>query len=187
MDGEIEVFCGRDGFSVDEREIAEILRGLKARAPWKFPAGMLSVAFLGDAEICRLHKEFLDDPAKTDVITFPGDEIFGAPIPRGNVPAGDFPQNAERGENCACADCAGTAFAGEICVCVDQALRSAAELKNAPADELLLYLVHGWLHLAGFDDISESDRAAMRAAEQTALSVLRAVDLAPLRSAKFPC
>lgn len=173
MSDEIEVFCGRDGFSVDEREIADVLRGLKARAPWSFPAGALSVAFLGDAEICRMHKEFLDDPAKTDVITFPGDDVFSAPLPRGN--AGDAgTENAE------------TAFAGEICVCVDQALRCAAELKNAPADELLLYLVHGWLHLAGFDDIADSDRAAMRAAEQTALAILRAANLAPLRTAKFP-
>lgn len=180
MSDEIEVFCGRDGFSVDECEIAEILRGLKARAPWKFPAGTLSVAFLGDAEICKMHKEFLDDPAKTDVITFPGDEIFSAPLPRGNAAAkSEISANAETAD-------AETAFAGEICVCVDQALRCAAELKNAPADELLLYLVHGWLHLAGFDDISDSDRASMRAAEQTALSILRAANLAPLCSAKFP-
>jgi ssRNA-specific RNase YbeY (16S rRNA maturation enzyme) len=32
--------------------------------------------------------------------------------------------------------------------------------------------VHGWLHLAGYDDRNETDRAAMRSAEQQALEIL---------------
>lgn len=168
----IEVFCGRDGFFVDEEEIAAVVACLRERAPWAFPAGTLSVAFLGDEEICRMHEEFLGDPSKTDVITFPGDEAFSAPRERsaaGTPPASDD-----------------DAFAGEICVCVDQALRMARELKTTPADELLLYLVHGWLHLAGLDDIDEADRKAMRAAEALSLDLLRARNLAPLKTAAFP-
>lgn len=175
MDGEIEIFCGREGFSVGEREIAEIVCCLKKFAPWEFPAGTLSVAFLGDEEICRMHEKFLADPSKTDVITFPGDEVFSAPRER-KISADVSRGNAENPD----------AFAGEICVCVDQALRMAAELKTAPEDELLLYLVHGWLHLAGLDDIAENDRAAMRAAEKTALDLLRENKLAPLKTATFP-
>lgn len=172
MERGVEVFCGREEFSVEEDEIAAVVACLRERAPWAFPAGTLSVAFLGDDEICRMHEKFLDDPSKTDVITFPGDEIFSAPRERGN------------------AECAAVAdessFAGEICVCVDQAMRSANELKTTPADELLLYVVHGWLHLAGLDDIEESDRREMRAAEALALDLLRRENLAPLKTAAFP-
>ena len=34
-----------------------------------------------------------------------------------------------------------------------------------------LYLIHGWLHLAGYDDRRDDDRAAMRRAEQEALDI----------------
>ncbi len=63
-------------------------------------------------------------------------------------------------------------FAGEICVCVDQALREAPKHGNTLEEELLLYLVHGWLHLAGHDDLSDAPRAAMRVAEQETLAYL---------------
>lgn len=173
----VEVFCGRENFSVGEEEIEAVVSCLRERAPWAFPAGTLSVAFLGDEEIRRMHEEFLSDPTKTDVITFPGDEVFSAPRERGSSSvAADDDGNAESAD----------AFAGEICVCVDQALRMADELKTTPADELLLYLVHGWLHLAGLDDIEEADRKTMRAAEALALDLLRARNLAPLRTAVFP-
>jgi len=177
MSDEIEVFCGDEKFSVSETEIAEILRCLKNCAPWKFPAGTLSIAFLGDEEICRMHENFLDDPSKTDVITFPGDEIFSKPISQEHDKISAGTKRDKKTE--------GDAFAGEICVCVDQALRMSRELGTTPADEILLYLVHGWLHLAGFDDIEETDRRAMRESEKIALSLLREKNLAPLKTALF--
>jgi probable rRNA maturation factor len=39
-------------------------------------------------------------------------------------------------------------------------------------DELLLYVIHGTLHLAGFDDKSGSDRAIMRQKEEQYLRLL---------------
>ncbi|HBR94984.1 MAG TPA: rRNA maturation RNase YbeY [Opitutae bacterium] len=62
--------------------------------------------------------------------------------------------------------------AGEIIVSVDHASSRAAELDEPFSRELSLYLVHGWLHLAGYDDRNEVDRAAMRQAEQKALAIL---------------
>ncbi len=62
--------------------------------------------------------------------------------------------------------------AGEIIVSVDHARSRAAELDEPFSRELSLYLVHGWLHLAGYDDRNDSDRAAMRIAEQEALALL---------------
>ncbi len=65
-------------------------------------------------------------------------------------------------------------FGGEICVSVDQALAQCGRYGTDFATELTLYLVHGWLHLAGFDDHAPADIAAMRAAEARSLDWLRA-------------
>lgn len=62
--------------------------------------------------------------------------------------------------------------AGEIIVSVDHALDRAKELNEPFSRELSLYLIHGWLHLAGYDDRSEEDRKAMRAAEQKAMAIV---------------
>ena len=68
--------------------------------------------------------------------------------------------------------------AGEIIVSVDHAQSRAAELGEPFSRELSLYLVHGWLHLAGYDDSKESDRSKMREAEQKALLILDEADQA---------
>jgi len=62
--------------------------------------------------------------------------------------------------------------AGEIIVSVDHALSRSAELDEPFSRELSLYLIHGWLHLAGYDDRNAADRNAMRQAEQAALTLL---------------
>ena len=67
----------------------------------------------------------------------------------------------------------GSDFGGEICVSVDCAARTCERFGNDFSTELALYLVHGYLHLAGFDDHESDDIAAMRAAEKKALAILR--------------
>jgi probable rRNA maturation factor len=61
---------------------------------------------------------------------------------------------------------------GEVVASVDCAVRVARERGLTPARELTLYVVHGTLHLCGFDDVDEGDRRAMRAAEATVLASL---------------
>ena len=72
---------------------------------------------------------------------------------------------------------------GEICVSADAAARYAAGRGRAFADEMALYVVHGWLHLAGHDDIAPAARRAMRRAETRALAVLRRTGTMPLFAA----
>jgi probable rRNA maturation factor len=61
---------------------------------------------------------------------------------------------------------------GEIIVSVDTARQNAAEAGWSANDELLLYVIHGTLHLAGYLDKSPEDFAEMRAAEAAVLARL---------------
>jgi probable rRNA maturation factor len=113
------------------------------------PPGELSLAFLTESALARLHATFLDDASTTDVITFAGTPASGlAPTKSG--------------------------LAGEICVSVDAARAFAAQHGRDFSEELTLYLVHGWLHLAGHDDLRPANKKHMRAAEARALALLRA-------------
>lgn len=66
----------------------------------------------------------------------------------------------------------GGEFAGEICASAETALRQSADFKTLPSWELTLYFAHGYLHLAGIDDISPEDAIKMRAAESSAMQIL---------------
>lgn len=104
------------------------------------PDGELSVVFLDDPALAKLHADFLRDPATTDVITFEGMPALGV--------------------------------AGEICVSADTAFTYAREHDREFAAELALYVVHGWLHLAGHDDLEPRRKRAMRRAEARAMRLL---------------
>jgi len=64
-------------------------------------------------------------------------------------------------------------LAGEICVSADTAVAYARKHRRPFAEELTLYVVHGWLHLAGYDDLVPVKKRAMRRAERRALALLR--------------
>lgn len=128
-------------------EIEMLFHSLDSFQEFSIPAGELSIVFLDDPSLARLHDQFLGDPSTTDVMTFPG--------------------NSDH------------ASAGEICVSVDHALRLSKELPAPFFEELTLYLVHGWLHLAGLNDIKEYDRTFMRQAETSTLAYLKDLNTIP--------
>ena len=70
-------------------------------------------------------------------------------------------------------------LAGEICVSADTALAYAKAHRRDFSTELTLYLVHGWLHLAGYDDRPSAKKRRMRAAEQRAMKLLRQAGAMP--------
>ena len=55
---------------------------------------------------------------------------------------------------------------GEIIISAETAASRAGEFGWAPHDELLLYLIHGALHLTGYDDKRPADRERMRERER---------------------
>jgi probable rRNA maturation factor len=61
---------------------------------------------------------------------------------------------------------------GEIVVSADTARREAESRSIPPLSELVLYVVHGALHLKGYDDKRPKDKVKMRAAERRFLNQL---------------
>ncbi len=59
---------------------------------------------------------------------------------------------------------------GQLIVSVDTAAKEAAEYDWTTENELLLYVVHGTLHLVGYDDATPELRGEMREAERRVLS-----------------
>ena len=60
---------------------------------------------------------------------------------------------------------------GCLAVSADTAARAAAGYGWSASEELLLYIVHGTLHLVGYDDLSPKLRAEMRAKERHYLAL----------------
>lgn len=111
-------------------------------------ADEMAVYFVETTEICSLHEEFFDDPGLTDCISFPMDS----------------PEETPR-------------FLGEVFICPSTAIQYCLREGGDPRAEATLYLVHGLLHLMGYDDIETRDRKVMRAEESKHMELLRAKNL----------
>ena len=99
--------------------------------------GAISIAIVDDPTIRRLNNQYLQHDYETDVLSFVLEQDPGVGL-----------------------------LEGEIIVSFDTATNVAAELNAKPADELLLYVIHGTLHLVGFGDKNDADKLEMRAAER---------------------
>ena len=66
--------------------------------------------------------------------------------------------------------CEGNRLSGDLCISIDSVRENAAFYGTEFADELNRVIVHGVLHLIGYDDHTEEDIAVMRAKENYYLS-----------------
>ena len=100
----------------------------------------ISILFCDNKEIKKLNKKFFNKAQATDVIAFSLQDEFEKD------------------------------YLGEVIVSVEQAVKISAEYGNTWKKELLLYLVHGILHLLGYDDIKKADRLKMEKKQQQILN-----------------
>jgi probable rRNA maturation factor len=98
--------------------------------------GDVAILLTGDRQMRRLNHEFRHKDYPTDVLSFP------APASR----------NGHR------------AMAGDLAISVETAARQAAELDHPLATELQILVLHGLLHLAGYDHETDSGQMARREA-----------------------
>ena len=108
----------------------------------------VTVAFVDNAHIHRLNKQFLQHDEPTDVLTFPYTDA-GAKV-----------------------------LEGEVAIGYEVARENADERGHPVATELMLYVIHGCLHLCGHDDRTDRGAQAMRAKEREYLRALGLPDIA---------
>jgi probable rRNA maturation factor len=98
--------------------------------------GNISVHIVGDKKIKDINKNYRAKDKITDVISFALEE--GESIP--NLEEKDF---------------------GDIFICLPQIIRQAKENNILAREEMIRMLVHGILHILGFDHMKESDAKKM--------------------------
>jgi len=110
--------------------------------------GIVSVLVTDDEEIKRLNKTYLNADRPTDVLAF--SMMEGEEVRSGG----------------------GEKIWGDVVISVDTAMRQAQEYNNTFHEEIALLIVHGVLHLLGYDDQDEESSAMMRRKEAEALMKL---------------
>src|SRR5579871_3209438 len=108
----------------------------------------ISLAFVDNPTIHRLNQRYLQHDEPTDVLSFPLSE-----------------PNASK-------------LAGELVIGVEVALAQAQERAHDVQAELALYVIHGLLHLCGYDDHDEAGATRMRERERHYLGRLGLPDIA---------
>ncbi|MFC1704160.1 rRNA maturation RNase YbeY [Candidatus Omnitrophota bacterium] len=102
-------------------------------------AAELSIVFVDDKKIQQLNRRYLHKNSPTDVLAF---DLKDAKQPKNKV-------------------------VGEIVISLEMAQRNARAFNTPVQEEVLLYLVHGILHLSGYDDTSKKKKEQMRRKEQS--------------------
>ena len=115
----------------------------------------LSLWFVDEGEIAVLNEEHLGEEGPTDVLSFPLDTSDDEPFAEG-MPL----------------------LLGDVFICPAVAARNAPEHRGTHAplhtgsvdDELALLIVHGVLHILGYDHFEPDEEAAMQSRERTHLA-----------------
>jgi probable rRNA maturation factor len=109
----------------------------------KIPKAIVGINLVAAPEMALVNETFLKHAGSTDVITF------------------DYTDKTE-----------GTILAGEIFVCMDEAIINAKKFKTKWQVEIVRYIVHGVLHLLGHDDHHVAARKKMKREENRLLHEL---------------
>ena len=105
----------------------------------------ISVSFVDDTEISRINKDSLDRSGATDVIAFDLSED-GLPFEK----------------------------VGDVYISIDTAVENSSRFGVKPEEELLRLVVHGVLHVLGYDDIDpESSKRMTEVQEKTVKKAFR--------------
>lgn len=138
-------------------------------------AADISVALVDDAQIHQINRNFLGHDYPTDVVSFLLESQAPKPAAARGRPKRSSESPAVRRKSQAPSlkppfRGAGKTLEGEIILSVEMAVTMAAECGWRPIDEVSLYLVHGLLHLCGYDDLTSGERSVMRRREVEVLA-----------------
>jgi len=132
-------------------EISQIARLAADSAKLSRDFCSLNITFTDDAGIEPVNVKFLNHEGPTDVISFDYLDDYDEDL----------------------ADPEDPYVLGDLLISLETAERQAKEFGTNFNDEAILYIIHGILHLCGYDDHEENDIREMRAAEQRTMQVVK--------------
>jgi len=141
----IEVL-NESGVQVDTQELYDCARYVLTEMR-VHPRAELCITCVDEAAMEVLHVTWMDLPGPTDVMSFPMDELR---------PGSEGATSLE-------------GVLGDVVVCPQVAAAQAAGAGHTPAEEMLLLVVHGILHLLGFDHAEPEDEKDMFDRQRTLL------------------
>src|SRR5665213_113738 len=121
---------------IDPAPLQKVVAALNERQPDWLQTGTIGCRLVDDAEIRELNEEYAGHDYATDVLSFSYIED-GQEVAEGEL--------------------------GDIVISLETAKRQAAEAKTALGDELGTLVLHGILHIFGFDHAEAADRDQMDA------------------------
>lgn len=126
------------GESVDEKGLARLAEWILDQLRIHRQAE-LSIVLVDEETMAAYHQQYMDLPGPTDVMSFPMDELR---IPDAEDPAPE-------------------GILGDIMLCPTVTARQAADHDRTPDAEAEYLLVHGILHLLGYDHATDAEREEM--------------------------
>jgi probable rRNA maturation factor len=129
---------------IDLRLVKEIVTAILAELEIKHCE--LEINLLGAKEMAALNETFLGHEGSTDVITF------------------DYSEGKRLRQN--------VGVSGEIFISVDDAMQQSKKFRTNWQSEIVRYIVHGILHLIGYDDLRSDLRRKMKREENRLLRKL---------------
>ena len=142
MSNSVSVQNRQRGRKLDTRLLRVITRWLLSDA-LHVQTFQLAVYVVAPDQMTRLNETFLKHRGSTDVLTF------------------DYSETTEA-----------TSVLGEIFVCAEEAVIQSARFRTDWRSELVRYVVHGTLHLLGYDDRRLAARRKMKRVENLTLKRL---------------
>jgi probable rRNA maturation factor len=140
MTAKVDVQIAADGESIPDSDDIAVWVSRSVQAAGHTDEAEVSVRVVNAAEMQQLNNEFREQNQPTNVLSFPAGEIEGLPSDA-DLPLGD------------------------IVVCAAVVHEEAQDQGKPAADHWAHMIVHGTLHLLGFDHENDSDAAAMESLE----------------------
>ncbi|HJZ66707.1 MAG TPA: rRNA maturation RNase YbeY [Blastocatellia bacterium] len=138
----IEVLNRQRLASVDRKRVARVAKATLTAVNEQRRG--ITVVFVSDRKIRDLNREFRGKAQSTDVLAFPLDEPGSSPGSAGVLPA-----SPQLGSN---------EYLGDVVVSAETALRQAREARHSLDREVDELVLHGVLHLCGYDHETDSGR-----------------------------
>jgi probable rRNA maturation factor len=119
----------------------------------------LSIVIMGDDEIRHLNQQFRSVDAPTDVLSFPAEPEM-------------IPEDEEIEDE--------GLYLGDLLLALPYIQRQAESEQHSVSDELVLAVIHGTLHLLGYDHDTAENQSKMWAVQSEALKTMNVDIIVPL-------